>query len=76
MSTDFTWASECDYISKVTDVARGLRTPDEAFNLSNFNYDRSAFIRYCIMQRNAAERQGHSDSATYIQHCIDDLQEE
>lgn len=58
------WKTECVYIAHVTDV-RG--------NVSEFNHDRECFTRYCEMQRDTATREGFLDTATYIQHCIDDM---
>jgi hypothetical protein len=58
------WVEECKYISDVTDK-RG--------NVREMNNDKSTFIRYCEMQRAAAEREGFFDTALYIQECIDDL---
>jgi hypothetical protein len=58
------WVKECTYIASVTDK-RG--------NVREMNHDAATFIRYCEMQRNAAEREGFDDSALYIQECIDDL---
>lgn len=58
------WASECGYISKITDM-RG--------QVVAMNNCKATFIRYCEMQKASATRQGFHDSATYIQHCIDDL---
>lgn len=72
--TAFDWSRECEYISHVTDKClrtdRGEKHPE----MRNFNFDRACFIRYCEMQRTSATRDGHHDSAQYIQHCIDDLQ--
>ena len=74
--TDFAWSQECDYISNVTDKC--LRTPLGAQHsaMRNFGYDKACFISYCEMQRDSATRDGKHDSATYIQHCLDDLKKE
>ena len=66
MKTDFDWKVECQYISDVT---------DKKGNVPEMNYDKATFIRYCEMQRDAAECDGFYDSATYIQHCIDDMED-
>ena len=58
------WTGECRYISAVT---------DKKGNVREMNFDKATFVRYCEMQRDSAERNGFYDSATYIQHCIDDL---
>ena len=62
--TDFEWQAECRYISDVT---------DKKGNVPEMNNDKATFIRYCEMQLADAERQGFYDTATYIQHCLDDL---
>lgn len=58
------WREECNYIERVT-AERG--------KVREMNYDRATFVRYCEMQRDAATREGFHDTATYIQHCLDDL---
>jgi hypothetical protein len=58
------WVRECKYISDVTDK-RG--------NVKEMGYSKATFVTYCEMQRNAAQREGRFDTATYIQQCIDDL---
>jgi len=58
------WAIECAYISNTTD-RKGM--------VSEMNNDTPTFIWYCEMQRDAATREGFHDSASYIQHCINDL---
>ena len=62
--TDFDWARECEYISDVT---------SKQGRVKEMNNDQRVFLRYCEMQRDCATRDGKHDSATYIQHCIDDL---
>lgn len=62
--TDSEWVGECAYIQR--------RTERRKFGLE-FNNDIACFIRYCIMQRDTATREGYHDSAAYIQHCIDDM---
>lgn len=73
--TDFEWSHECNFISRTTsDVLTG--SPGwRAKALANFNGDRACLIRYCVMQRDCATRDGKHDSAQYIQHCIDDLED-
>lgn len=66
MKTAFEWSQECTYISNVTDK-RG--------NVAEMNRDKSVFVTYCEMQRDAATRDGQHDAATYIQECLDDLQD-
>lgn len=58
------WREECNYISRVMD--RGGRVKE-------MNSSPATFRRYCEMQRDAAERDGVFDAATYIQEVIDDL---
>jgi hypothetical protein len=58
------WREECNYISRVMD--RGGRVKE-------MNNSPATFRRYCEMQRDAAERDGVFDAATYIQEIIDDL---
>jgi hypothetical protein len=58
------WQAECEYISRIA---------DKKGESAQFNFDRACFVRYCEMQRNAAEKQAFFDAAEYIQHCIDDL---
>lgn len=65
-NSHYEWAQECNYISIAT-MAQG--------KLREFNNDTACFRRYCEMQRNAAEKAGFHDTATYIQECIDDLKE-
>ena len=62
--TDFEWQGETRYISSVTD--KGGIVPE-------MNNDKATFIRYCMMQKVAAEKDGFYDAVTTIQHCIDDL---
>ena len=62
--TDLQWVEECAYIERTTAVQG---------NVPEMNRDRATFIRYCTMQRDSASKDGQHDSATYIQHCIDDL---
>jgi hypothetical protein len=64
MRTSQDWTDECRYISEVT---------DKKGRVKEMNYDKAVFVKYCVMQRDAATKQGFFDSATYIQHCIDDL---
>jgi hypothetical protein len=63
MTTVFDWQAECGYISLAADKKGKIR---------EFNFDTDCFIRYCEMQRDAADKQGFFDSAEYIQQCIDD----
>ena len=65
MKTILDWTKECKYIAGVT-ALKG--------DLPEFNNDKHCFIRYCVMQRNAAMKQRFFDSAEYIQQCIDELQ--
>lgn len=58
------WTQECVYISNVT-AKRGM--------VREMNFSRSTFLGYCAMQRDKATREGHDDTAQYIQHCMDDL---
>jgi len=71
--TDFEWTQECAYISNITDKC--MHTPDGVQHrvMHGFNYDKEFLIRYCDMQRQCATRDGKHDSATFIQHCINDL---
>jgi len=64
---NYDWAQECKRIDTAA-VHRG--------RIKAMNYDPAVFIRYCEMQRDQAERTGFYDSATYIQHVIDDMKEE
>ena len=64
LKSAFDWSQECGYISAVTDLKGDVK---------DMNYDKAVFLRYCEMQKAAALRAGHDDSATFIQHCIDDL---
>lgn len=66
MKNEFEWSQECDYISRVTDKQGRVR---------EMGYSRDTFIAYCEMQRECATRDGRHDSATYIQHCLDDLKD-
>jgi hypothetical protein len=74
--TDFDWSRECDYISHVTDKCLRTAGGEQHPEMKSFNFDKACFVRYCEMQRNAAERDGKHDSAEYIQHCLDDLGEQ
>lgn len=58
------WRKECLYIEKVA-TKNG--------KVKEMNYDQATFVRYCEVQRDTATREGHHDSATYIQHVIDDM---
>ncbi len=62
--TDFEWQAETRYISDMTDS--GGIVPE-------MNNDKGTFIRYCEMQKAAAEKDGFYDAVTTIQHCIADL---
>lgn len=66
MLTDYDWVQECAYISRVTDKRGAVKEMGNSID---------TFVRYCEMQRDAATKAGRYDSATYIQHCIDDLKE-
>lgn len=59
------WQRECTYISEASEQ-RG-EVPEMQPG------GKETFIRYCEMQRDAAQREGYDDSAQYIQHCLDDL---
>lgn len=60
------WREECAYIAEQTEpYVRGYGPSEFA--------DKAQFLRYCEMQRNSATREGFDDTASYIQHCIDDL---
>lgn len=63
--SDFEWAQECQYISRVAEQ-RG--------SVSEMNHSLDTFMAYCLMQRDSATRGGFHDAAQYIQHCIDDLE--
>lgn len=67
------WAVECGYISMITDAFLGRAETGIEEIRRNFNDDRDCFIRYAQMQKNSALRENHPESATYIQHCLDDL---
>lgn len=69
--TDFDWSRECDYIHYTTTDCLGHGASHRS--MKSFNYDKACFVRYCEMQRDCATRDGHHDSATYIQECLDDL---
>jgi hypothetical protein len=71
--TDFDWSRECDYINYTTLDALSKWPATIKKALANFSGDRYCLVRYCEMQRDCATRDGHHDSAQYIQHCIDDL---
>ena len=73
MKTPQQWARECQYISDMVDVARGLRAPDASHTMADFNYRYEVLEKYLVMQSRAAERDGRHDSVTYIQECLDDL---
>lgn len=71
------WQKECVFIQDVTDgVLSGLPDYRQRVLKESFNGDVQCLIRYCEMQRKFAEADGFDDSATYIQHCIDDLKGE
>lgn len=65
MKTLTQWQEECNYISVVT---------DKKGNVQEMNFSKDVFVRYCNMQKSAANKSGFYDVETYIQHCIDDLQ--
>jgi hypothetical protein len=73
MKSTFDWAHECQYISNMVDVARGLRAPDDAHNMRDFNYRQEVLAKYLQVQSKAAERAGRHDSVAYIEQCLDDL---
>ena len=60
------WREECNYITRLAD-SRG--------KVAEMNYDTATFVRYCEMQRNAADKAGFFDVVEYIQHVIDDMEE-
>lgn len=62
------WREECVYIDET--VTSFLAGTDP---LHNFNGDPACLVRYCVMQRNSAARDGADDAAQYIQHCLDDM---
>ena len=67
-SSSFSWVQECTYISDTTDVVlRGTAAARRAA-LKNFNGDKACFVRYCVMQKTNATRDGQYDSEQYIQH--------
>ena len=60
------WKEECIYIAEQTEpFVRGWGPSEFA--------DKAQFLRYCEMQRSSATREGYHDTASYIQHCIDDV---
>lgn len=65
------WKEECVYICETADSAMAGTDP-----LKNFSGNPSTFVRYCVMQRNSATREGFDDAAQYIQHIIDDMQDQ
>lgn len=65
MKTVHEWQKECEYINKVT-IANGM--------VPEMNFCKDTFIRYCIMQQEAAERDKQFDAAAYIELCINDLE--
>lgn len=71
--TTLEWAVECGYIQMITDAFLGRAETGLGEIRRNFNDDRQCFIRYAQMQQSAALREGHPESHTYIQHCLDDL---
>jgi hypothetical protein len=63
--TAFEWSEECDYIASVADALttdRGVMH----WRMSPFGHDRACFVSYCVMQRNCATRDGHTDAAQRI----------
>jgi hypothetical protein len=62
------WREECNYISDTTDNMRRGKLGIA------FNSDPKCFVRYLVMQRDSAKREGFDDAAQYIQHCIDDAE--
>lgn len=65
--TAFEWKNEVQYIDRVAD--KKGRVPE-------MNNDTAPFVRYCEMQRDAADKDGQFDAATSIQHVIDDMKGE
>lgn len=61
------WANECRYIEDVM---------DKNAQVSEMNFDKEVFLRYCEMQRDTANRETQYDAITFIQHVIDDLKGE
>ena len=62
------WREECNYLSEQAEpYVRGYGPSEFA--------DRGQFLRYAMMQRDTAAREGRYDAETYIQHIIDDVQE-
>lgn len=64
MKTAEQWKTEVQWIE---------READHKGRIASMNYDTPTFIRYCEMQRDAADRDGQFDAATSIQHVIDDM---
>lgn len=62
------WRTECAYISRQVDAFQ-----KDSYVAREFNGDRTVLLEYMELQRNTAENDGRFDSASYIQHCIDDL---
>ena len=59
------WREECNYITRAAD-RRG--------KIAEMGYDTAVFVRYCEMQRNAADKARLFDVVEYIQHVIDDME--
>lgn len=70
---DQEWQLECAYISNTTDKFIDAARADRIADVREMNCCVRTFISYCEMQRNAAAAAGRHDTATYIEHCIDDL---
>lgn len=65
MKDTYEWVKECKYIAHVAYMQGEVKEMD---------YDLEVFVRYCEMQKATAERAGRTDSALYIQQCIEDMQ--
>lgn len=73
--TTLDWVMECAYLDHMALVFKGKRQPDERCNPSDFNQDSKTFLGHCQTRQRAAHDAGRHDSAVYIQHIIDDMQD-
>ena len=76
--TTLQWLAECGYIDHVTEDAKaGRLLPDFSVGLGLRPYteDVKTLLAYCEMQRAFATSDRQYDTAEYIGHCIDDINE-
>jgi hypothetical protein len=74
-SSEIIWVDECQYISCRTETFMRAERLGRKAHVPEMKNDPEVFLRYCRMQKAMAEREGKHDSAQYIQHCIDELEE-